>query len=210
MLPIVMSKRSLKRNRQFLIYNFDHYCIIGIRCTETVCSNSKLKDGKVEQYNMFAIIWLVLGIVPKWIVLRKSNLPGVFAAVPLLGNFFLARSAGRTDIGVIRMLSAIAVSLNLFLVFAAAGKYHFPVSDAAIGFIEQNILYRTSFQCVDVLIFILLVFVCIYLAMSVSSSFIISNNWGFHWAFVVVLFLLEPVGLSIMAFGNHKPLVRYV
>lgn len=159
---------------------------------------------------MFAIICLILGIAPKWIVLRKSNMPGVFAVIPFLGNFSLARSAGRSDIGAIRMLCAVAASMNLFLVFAAAGNYHFPASDAAISFIEQNILYRTSFQYVDVLVFLLLIFVGLYFTMSISISFSIANNWGFHWAFAVVLLLLEPVGLSILAFGHHKPIIRYL
>lgn len=156
------------------------------------------------------MIWLTFGIVSKWIVLSKSNLPGIFAIVPFLGNFSLARSVGRADIGVIRMLSEAAVSMDLFFIFAAAGKFHFPASDAIIGFIDQNVLRGTPFDCIDIFVILLFVLIGIYVITSIGISLSISNNWGFHCTFAAVLILLEPIGFSIMAFGRHKPLIRYV
>ncbi len=108
------------------------------------------------------------------------------------------------------MLSAIAVSMDLLFIFAAAGKFHFPASDAVIGFIDQNVLRGTPFDCTDIFVSLLFVLIGIYVITSISISLSISNNWGFHCAFAAVLILLEPIGFSIMAFGRHKPLIRYV
>lgn len=159
---------------------------------------------------MVPIIWLIVWIVSKWIVLRKSNLPGIHAIVPLLGGLSLAKSAGRTGIGIIRMLSAAAASVARFLTFGAAGNYHVPAVDALIRFIEWNVFGNASVTSVDIFAALLLILLAVYLVTHIIVSLNLASNWGFPWIFAVVLVIIEPVGLAIMAFGRHKPVIRYV
>lgn len=158
---------------------------------------------------MFIILWLLLWIVSRWIVLRECNLPGIQAIVPFLGGFSLAKSVGRSDIAILRILSEFGAIISLFLAFGAAGNFHIPAVDALIDFIELDILGGTSITAVDVFVALLLVFLVIYLITHATVSASITRNWGFSWPFTVVLTLFEPIGLTIMALGPHKPLVKY-
>jgi len=169
----------------------------------------KLSGRKV--IGMGTVVWLFLLIAARWIVLHKSGFHGILSIVPFLGNFCLAKSAGRSDMGAIRLIAGAAALFDLFLVFAAAGKYDTAVSNSAISFIDYNILGGEAFlNSEDVLIIQLLILFGAYLTASIIISVNLCSNWGYQWKLAVMLILLEPIGLSIMAFGHHKPLVRYV